>query len=443
MTGITGRSFLTPQRVIVLGFAAVIAIGGFLLTLPIASRQGNVNWLDAFFTATSAVCVTGLVVVDTADTYTVFGRTVILILIQVGGLGVATISTMTALLIGRRLGLRDRILLQEALNRSDLQGMVRLLRYVVGITLTIEAAGALLLTLFWLPAAGPWRALGWGVFHSVSAFNNAGFDVLGNYRSLIGQPAPITTVIAVLIILGGLGFVVLSDLQKGLRWSLWSYHTRLVVLATAALIVLGTVLLALVEASGGGDWVLLPWWEQLRHAAFQSITARTAGYASVNIGQLHHGSLLVLMFLMFVGASPNSTGGGIKTTTFAALLTAVRATLTRRPDPIALARRIGPESVQRSVALAFLSVLLVVAATGLLSVFEPAIPFSSVLFEVVSAFGTVGLSTGITPQLSLAGKVILMATMFLGRAGLLTFVVAIARQQAEPFRYPEAKILVG
>ncbi|HEX6972479.1 MAG TPA: potassium transporter TrkG [Limnochordia bacterium] len=440
----SGKRAYAPQRVILLGFAAAIAAGALLLSLPIAVRDKPLSLIDALFTATSAVCVTGLVVVDTADTFTLFGRTVIALLIQIGGLGVATLSTFTALLIGRRIGLKERILLQEALNRSDLEGLVRLLRYVILTTLVIEAIGALLLTALWTPSAGLLRALGWGAFHAISAFNNAGFDLSGAFASLSGQPAGVLWVIGVLIVLGGLGFVVIADLQQnGLRWRRWSYQTRIVALSSAALIVFGTAVLAAAEAGRAETWGGLNWWSQLGHAAFQSIAARTAGFASIDIGRLQHASLLIIMLLMFIGASPNSTGGGIKTTTFVVLLTAVRATLTRRADPSALGHRLSSDTVHRAIALTFLAATVVTFGSGLLLIAEPQISFEAAAFEVISAFSTAGLSTGITTGLSIPAKLILVMIMFLGRAGLLTFVVAIARPAAEPFRLPESKLPIG
>lgn len=433
---------LTAPQVLVLGFGALILVGSLLLMLPISTFSGHIRFLDALFTATSAVCVTGLNVVDTHDTFTVFGRTVIMLLIQIGGLGVATASAFSALLLGKKIGLRERILLQEALNQSHLQGLVRLTRYVIAVTLTIELIAAALLTVGWVRELGPFRAVGYGIFHAVSAFNNAGFDLWGSFQSLSGQGVWPVAIIATLIVLGGLGFGTISDIQEARKWHELSLHSQIVLTTTAALIVGGAVALFITEF-GGALWGQAPLSVQWGQALFQSITARTAGFATLNLDGLRPASLLIMIALMFIGASPGSTGGGIKTTTFATLLLAVRAAVSRRPQPITFSHRIPADTVVRALTVAFLAATLVLVVSILLAATNPTIPLENLMFEAVSAFATVGLTTGITPHLSDPGRLLLIMTMFAGRVGLVTFVMAIARPHQDHFRYPEDKIQIG
>lgn len=437
------RLELNPSQTIIAGFALIILAGAILLSLPAASADGNPTpFLTALFTATSATCVTGLVVVDTADHYSLFGQLVIMFLIQVGGLGYMTVATLMAIAIGRRIGLRERLVLQEAHNLYSVGGIVRFTRNVILMTMAIEGAGAILLAARWVPEFGWGRGVYYGIFHSISAFNNAGFDLMGQFRSLTGYAGDLTinAVIMALIVVGGLGFTVLTDLATPRRISL---HAKIVLTTTAALIVLGAALVLLLEFSNQATLGPLAAGRRVLAALFQSVTPRTGGFTTVTIGELRDPTLMLIITLMFIGASPGGTGGGIKTTTFVAPLAVILSMLRGRPDPELFHRRLPPVVVYKAVTIALVAVAFVVTMGTLLSFIER-MPFIQALFEVVSAFGTVGLSTGITPSLSAAGRILVMLTIFTGRVGLLTAAFALTRrQQPANIRYPEERIYVG
>lgn len=437
------RHELSPAQTIIAGFAAVILAGALLLSLPAASASGRAApFLTALFTATSATCVTGLVVVDTAEYWSPFGELVILVLIQLGGLGYMTISLLLAMVIGRRIGLRERLIQQEAMNVYTLGGIVRFTRTVALVTIAIEAVGAVLLTLRWWPEFGLGRGLYYGVFHSISAFNNAGFDLMGGFRSLTAftSDLSVSLTIAVLIILGGLGFTVLMDLGRPRRFTL---HARVVLVTTAALIGLGTLLVFLLEYANPATLGRLPLGEKVLAAFFQSVTPRTAGFNTLDIGRLLDPTLMLLIALMFIGASPGGTGGGIKTTTFVAPMAVILSMMRGRPDPELFRRRLPPVTVYKAVTIALVGVAFVVTMATALA-FEERVEFMAALFEVASAFGTVGLSTGITPELSSVGRIIIMFTIFTGRVGLLTMAFALTRRQRPAnFRFPEERIMIG
>jgi len=437
------RLELTPAQTIIAGFAAIILAGALVLSLPIAAEDGQrTPFLTALFTATSAVCVTGLVVVDTATHWSTFGELVILLLIQLGGLGYMTVATLMAMAIGRRIGLRERLVLQEAHNLYTMGGVVRFTRTVVLVTLAIEAAGALLLAVRWWPELGFGRGAYYGIFHSVSAFNNAGFDLWGEFRSLtpfVGDLS-VNLTIAVLIILGGLGFTVLTDLWRPKRFTL---HAKVVLATTTTLILLGTVLVFLLEYRNPETLGRLPGWQKVLASFFQSVTPRTAGFNTLETSRLLDPTLMLLIALMFIGASPGGTGGGIKTTTFVAPLAVILAMLRGRQEPELFWRRLPAVVVYKAVTIALVGLAFVVTMATLLS-FTERVELIEALFEVTSAFGTVGLSTGITPALSTIGRVIVMITVFTGRVGLLTMAFALTRrQQMVSYRYPEERILIG
>lgn len=437
------RLELNPAQTIVAGFAGIILVGALLLSLPVATAAGTAPPpLTALFTATSAVCVTGLVVVDTATTWSLFGQLVILGLIQIGGLGYMAVATLLAMLLGRRIGLRERLALQESHNLYTLGGIVRFTRTMLRLTLAIEGAGTLLLAVRWIPQFGPGRGLYYAVFHSVSAFNNAGFDLMGNFRSLTafaGDPA-VNLIVAALVILGGLGFTVLVDLGKPRRFTL---HARVVLATTGVLIGLATLLVFTLEAGNPATLGALGLPQKLLAAFFQSVTPRTAGFNTVNIAGMYEPTLMLLIVLMFIGASPGGTGGGIKTTTFVVPLTVIKAMLRGRQDAEVFHRRLDPVVVYKAVTIALVGVAFVITMSALLSVTER-VPFIQAAFETTSAFGTVGLSTGITPSLGPWGRIIVMCTIFTGRVGLLTMAFALTRrQQPANYRYPEDRILVG
>jgi len=435
---------LTPPKLLALGFVAVILAGALLLTLPLASASGApTGFLTALFTATSAVCVTGLVVVDTGTHFSPWGQFVILGLIQTGGLSFMTMASFLFLLMGKRIGLRERMLIRESLNQFDVAGMVRLVRTVLVYAFGAEALFAALLTLHWLPTFGWPRALWLGVFHAISAFNNAGFDLMGEFRSLTGyaDDAVVALAISSLFMLGGIGFSVVLNLWEWRERRL-STHSRLALLVTATLIAGGTLLLLLFEwsntlgpLSGSGRFL---------GAFFTAVTPRTAGFNVLDTAALRPATQFLIVILMFIGASPGSTGGGIKTTTFGLLTAAVWSQGKGRDDVVILGRRIPVDQVNRALAVTFVSGGLVVLVTLLLCLTEGA-EFLTVLFETVSAFGTVGLSMGITPKLSPLGQLLIILTMYAGRVGPLTLVFALAKSRRPQVnvKHVEDKVLIG
>ena len=435
---------LNPPQILVLGFAVLILAGALLLFLPHASRTGQyTSFLTALFTATSAVCVTGLVVVDTGTYWSTFGQVVILFLIQIGGLGFMTMATFFFILMGRYIGLRERLLIQESLNQLSLAGVVRLARAVLIFTFFTEGFFACILALRWVFDYG-WSTGWWfGLFHAVSAFNNAGFDLFGHFRSLTAytSDATVTFSVTTLIILGGIGFAVVAEIFKNNRKKYISVHTRLVFLSTVLLIGSGMFFFALLEWHG----VLaeLSWSGKLLASYFQAVTPRTAGYNTVEIGQLRAATQFFLILLMFIGASPGSTGGGIKTTTFSLLVLSVLSLVRGKEEVEVFRRRLPAQQVYKALAILFLAAIIIITITLILSIIEKA-DFLALLFETTSAFGTVGLSTGITPHLSAAGRILIILTMFIGRLGPLTLTFALAqRRQKVSLRYPEEKIMIG
>lgn len=443
-----GRSgtYLTPARVLVLGFAGLITVGALLLSLPMASRSGEpLRLVDAFFTATSAVCVTGLVVVDTYTFFSPFGQVVIMLLIESGALGFMTMSTILALILGRRINLRERLMIQEAFNQYALAGAVDLVRKVVFLTVSIQAVGAFLLSFRFVPQFGWARGLFYSVFHAVSAFANAGFDLMGDFRSLTAYEGDwlVSLTIMGLIITGGLGFTVLLDIGRRRSFHRLALHSKVVLIMTAVLIVSGALLILFFEMFNPGTMRDLGWGQRILGALFQSVTARTAGFNTLDIGSMHNATLFILVILMFIGASPASTGGGVKTSTVGVLLAAVYSTIKGRQEVVILERRLPREIVDRAMTVVAVSFALVTTVVILLSFTEP-FTFIRVLFETVSAFGTVGLTTGITPDLSFSGRIFLILLMFAGRVGPVTLAVAVAtRERAVGIRHPEEKVIVG
>lgn len=441
------KAHFSPAQVLVFGFTALILFGAALLTLPVATRDGaGLPFIDALFEATSATCVTGLVVVDTATTFTFFGQTVILLLIQFGGWGIMTLATIVFLFLGRRISLRRRLVMREALNQLTLEGIVRLTRYVIGVSLVIEGAGAVLLSLRFIPEFGLSQGVWASVFHAVSAFCNAGFDVIGGFRSLtpfVGDPLVVLTV-AGLIIVGGIGFTVIADVYRHRRFSCLSLHSKLALSVTAGLLLAGTVLIYFFERGNEQTLRGLPPGPQVLASFFHSVTPRTAGFNTLNVGAMTDSSLILSIILMFIGASPSSTGGGIKTTTFGALALAVLAVVRGKDEVVAFSRRLPTMIIYRALAIAVISLGLVIVVTMALDASQPHLTFLPLLFETTSAFGTVGLSTGVTPSLTKLGKLLIIGTMFAGRVGPLTLAVALGQRATRAsLRYPEDKVMVG
>ena len=440
---------LTPYQVLALGFAGLVLLGALLLSLPVASQSGQgTPFIDALFTATSAVCVTGLVVVDTGTHYSSFGHTVIILLIQVGGLGIMAISTLFALLIGKKIRLKERLLMQEALNQLSVSGVVRLTIYIIRVTLLIEFIGGTILALRWYPEMGP-KGIYYGYWHAISAFCNAGFDLFGAVHGPFSgitayvDDIVVNLTIAGLIILGGIGFAVMHDAWESSSFLRLSLHSKIVLITTATLIFAGAGLIYLFEHANPDTLKPLSLQGKILGSFFQSVTPRTAGYNTLDISKLYDGTLFLLIILMFVGASPASTGGGIKTSTTAVLMLAIWALIRGRSDAECFGRRIPKDIIYKAFSVMFIAFMLVVIVTMALTITEH-FSFISILFEVTSAFGTVGLTTGITPTLSASGKVWLILTMFAGRVGPVTLALAIAmRSRKAQIQYPDGKIIIG
>lgn len=422
-----------PGRLIAAGFAMLILFGAVLLLLPLSVRgDAEVHFIDALFTSTSAVCVTGLIAIDVADHFTTFGQAVVAVLIQVGGLGVTSIGVGLILAARKNVGLKGRILLKEALNIQGIKGMIRLVKSILLMTLCFELMGIVLSFLVFVQDYPVLKALWISIFHSIAAFNNSGFDILGGLRNLIPYQNNILLNLTTsgLIIFGGLGFLVILDVLKKRSFRKLTLHSKVVLTTTLTLLVAGTLLL---KATEDITWL---------GAFFQSVSARTAGFSTYPIGEFTNAGLFTLIILMFIGASPGSTGGGIKTSTFFVLSQHVRSLFTKRHIS-AFRRNIPWEVFSKACTISLLSLLLVCVGTFFLCVLEPEYSFVQLLFEEVSAFGTVGLSTGITPTLSVASKLILIFTMFAGRVGTFTLLTMWIDRPAPSVRYTEESVSIG
>lgn len=437
---------LSPPRILVLGFAAIIVLGTVLLMLPISSRTGeSLGFIDALFTSTSATCVTGLVVVDTATTFSYFGEFVIMLLIQIGGLGFMTMATLFALAFKRRISLKDRLILQEAMNQSSMEGIVRLIRRVLLYSLIIEACGAVILMSRWAFDMPLGQAIYYGIFHAVAMFNNAGFDLFGGYRSLTGYvyDPVVNIVVMFLIVSGGIGFIVLSDLIDFRKQRKLSLHSKVVLTTTAALLLVGFIIIFIFEFTNPRTLGSLNWGGKFFGAMFQSVTPRTAGANTIDITGLRQATQFFIVILMFIGASPGSTGGGIKTTTFTIMVGAVIAMMRGREDIVMFRYRLAQERVLKALTIVLLAILLILTVSMILSTTEEG-DFLKILFETTSAFGTVGLSMGLTPDLTVFGKIMISLTMFVGRLGPLTLAYALGRGKGkELYRHPEGKMIIG
>lgn len=423
----------SPPRLIAFGFAFVILTGAFLLMLPVSIREGEtVSFVDALFTSTSAVCVTGLIAVDTADHFTVFGRTVVALLIQTGGLGVTCVGVSLILAAGRRISFKTRMMIKESWNISSYQGLVKLVKYVLKITLLFELVGTFLSFLVFVQDFSPLDALGISIFHSIAAFNNSGFDILGGLTNLIPYQNNVllNLTTAFLIITGGIGFLVIIDVKNKKSFKKLTFHSKVVISTSMILIIVGTVLLKMTENI---SWL---------GAFFHSVSARTAGFSTYSLGSFTNAGLFVLIVLMFIGASPGSTGGGIKTSTLFVMVQMIRSVMNHQ-HCVAFKRRIDDSTIRQAFVVAFLSICIVIISTFLLAYVEPELSFMSLLFESTSAFGTVGLSTGITTQLCDIAKVIVIVTMYVGRLGAMTVATLGTYKEPKTATYTTEEITIG
>ncbi len=422
-------------RILVFGFALVILLGSILLILPCSVQDGvKISYIDSLYTSTSAVCVTGLIAVDAGDTFTPLGQFFLALLIQIGGLGVTAVGAGIILAVGKKVNLKGRNLIHEAMNLDSGKAAVSFIKDIFITTLIFELIGAALSFIVFVQDYEPLKAVGISLFHSIAAFNNSGFDILGNYQNLIPYQSNIllNLVTSGLIIFGGIGFLVIKEIwnKKG-NWKKFSMHTKVVLSVSFILIVIGTVLIKLTE--GNITWL---------GAFFHSVSSRTAGFSTYPLGTFKQATLLVIIVLMFIGASPGSTGGGIKTSTFLVLIKGIKASTTNKEEK-AFKYSIPKEMFRKASIITILAITVVILSTFFITIFDPNVSLMDALFEMTSAFGTVGLSTGITTKLSIGSKIISIIVMFIGRLGPLTIASLWYFARKENIRYPEGNIVIG
>ena len=415
-----------------------------MLPFSTTNHQG-LRWIDALFVSTSASCVTGLTVVDLHNDLTFFGTVVMLMLIQVGGLGIMTLATLVVHIMGYRFHLQENIVLQESLNQGGQAGLVELIARMIKYTFVIEGFFAVVLTIHFIPEFG-FNAIGYGIFHSISAFCNAGFDLFGNYDSLCKRNDDyfLMTCIGVLIILGGIGFTVMSDVLHKKFWRKYSLHTKIVIVTNIALIIIGTLLIFPVEYYNPDTVGNLSIPAQLANACFTSVSCRTAGFNSFDLAQTEQITQLVMIILMFIGASPLSTGGGIKSTTFFVILMSMWSVFRGKKEIVVFGRRITRELRDQAFAIFTMGTIWVVTAGIALSVIDGEVhELEEIIFETVSGFGTVGMGIGITSEWDVWGKLILALTMLVGRVGIMTFMLSLITQKSSTIKYPPENIMIG
>lgn len=444
---------MQPGQIIVIGFASVILIGALLLTLPISTQSGeSVGFIDALFTATSCVCVTGLVVVDTGTTWNLFGQVICITLIQIGGLGFMTVATMFAIFTKKKINLKERLVIQESLNQLDLSGLVKLVRYAVLITFSIEGIGAILLSTVFVPQFGALKGAWFSIFHAISAFCNAGFDLMGpisgKFTSITSyvNNATVSLTICALIICGGIGYPVMLNIAKERKFSKFNLHTKIVLITTAVLIVVGSVLIFIIEFNNKESIAPLGMKGKVLASLFQSVTSRTAGFSTLDLAAMTESSAFVMIILMFIGASPASTGGGVKTTTLAVLILTVKSFISGKTDIEVYERRIAPSIVKKSLGIFVVAITAAATGTLLISMTQPGFNLTASAFEVVSALATVGSSLAGSANLNIFGKSLIILCMFMGRVGSLTIFMAFmsfGHRKNQPISYPDGKIIVG
>jgi len=438
---------------LVLGFFCLILIGTVLLSLPIASvTRRTIGIHEALFTATSAVCVTGLVVLDTGTAFTLFGRIIILVLIQIGGLGLMIFATLVMIALGRRISLRNRVLIRESMNTTGLSGLIRLIKWFTLMAGIIEFIGAVVLSIRFVPKYGLAKGIENSIFHSVSAFCNAGFDLFGGFRSIsqFRNDSLVVMTISVLIILGGLGFFVLLEIyQNRMRFAKFSLHTKLVLVITATLLVLGFLITVSFEWDNPGTLGEMTFSEKLMNGFFQSVTFRTAGFSTVSQAALTDSSKLIGIIFMFIGASPASTGGGVKTTTIGVLVLLTFSIVRAHDSVVVFGKQISANVFKRALTIVLISLFIVIVCACALSLSERGsdLKMIDLLFESTSAFATVGLSTVNTQMLSRFSQMFLIPVMFFGRVGPLTLAFALANKMEHNAKnrlhFPEDKPMIG
>ncbi|WP_246358455.1 TrkH family potassium uptake protein [Paenibacillus phytorum] len=433
-----------------IGFVVMILVGAVLLWLPISYVDvGRLTFIDALFMATSATCVTGLSVINTGAHLSAFGEIVLILLVQIGGLGFMTMSTLIALVLRRRISFQERLILQEAMNHDSTEGIVHLIRKVLIYALYIELAGALLFALRWSFEMPTGQAIYFGIFHSISIFNNAGFDLFGGLPNRLGslmhyvEDPYINIVSMLLIILGGIGFIVISDLLTYPKNKKLTLHSKVVLSASAALILVGTLVIFVFEYSNSLTLQPLSTIGKTLSAMLQSVSSRSAGVNTVDIASMRQATQFFIVIMMFIGAAPGSSGGGIKVTTFVILVGVVYAMVRGREEIVLCHRRISKDRIYKAITFTLLSFILILLSTMILSITEN-FHFLGILFEVTSAYATAGMSIGLTSQLSGFGKVFIIILMFVGRLGPVTLAYTLSPlPKKEAYRYPEGKITIG
>lgn len=451
MENIKKKKNLSPFKILAIGFAAVILTGGILLSLPISSVSGQyTSLLDTIFTATSAVCVTGLVVLDTGTYWSVFGQWIILILIEIGGLGFMALSTIFALLLGKRISLRERLVMQEAYNTFSLQGVISHVRYMLFFTLAVQGGAALILMTQFIPLYGIGTGIYYGIFHAISAFNNAGFDLLGNFTSVtvLNTNKVVLMTLGTLINIGGLGYLVwreiISSIRSKKKLKNFSLHSKVVLTISLTLVLFGSLIFLIFEWNNPATMQGMRFSDKIVNSYFSATTPRTAGFNSISNSEMSPAGKLLTMAYMFIGGSPGSTAGGVKTTTLGIVIFTLISVLKGREDVEVYHKKLSQSTVYRAVAVFLLGISIVVMGVMVLSIAEVGATFEVILYEVLSAFGTVGLSQGITPSLTAVSKVTLTLIMYMGRVGPLTVMLALAGKQSKAnVKYPEGKLLIG
>ena len=445
MTKIYERIVKNVPLFLGMSFLVVILIGATLLSLPIASVDGNsVGFVNSFFTASSATAVTGLVVANTATQWTMFGKVVIITLIQIGGLGTITLFSIATVLLGRKISLQQRLLVKEQLNITSMSGIVKWVIYVTKITFLIEFTGALLLSFSLIPKYGFITGVWYSIFHAISAFCNAGFDLFGDSIVSYSGDIYINMIICGLVIMGGLGFLVYMDIYNSRNFRNLKMHSKVVISVSALLLIIGTVATLLIEYNNSLSIGDFGFGHKVLASFFQSTVTRTAGFNSIDIGQVHDATAIIYILLMFIGGSPASTAGGLKTTTFAVMVFSTIGMVRGEHDIVIFNRKIDKEVILRALAITIVCISLVITVTMAIAIVEhDRFDSLDILFETVSAFGTVGMTRGITPHLSDISKIILGFTMFIGRVGPTTIAVGLMKTKPSSIKYASGKILVG
>lgn len=442
----------SPAEILMLGFASVILIGALLLNLPISSASGeSPGFLNCLFTATSSVCVTGLVVVDTGTYWSIFGQIVIMLLIQIGGLGFMSLMTIIFVIAGRKITIKDRLLLQSSVNSDRVEGIVKFTKYIVGSSFLIEGIGAILLAMVFVPDYGLMKGIYFGIWHSISSFCNGGFDLIGGYQSFVPyvNNGLLNFTVCALIVIGGLGFTVTSEIWNYRHRRRFSLHTKMVLATTGILIFGGALLFFAFEHNNPQTMGELPWYGKIYASIYQAITPRTAGSNTISQSGLTSPSALLTMALMFIGGSPGSTAGGIKTTALALSAVALYSVLMGKKEVTCFRRTIPGETLKRALCIFFIGVFLVFVLLMLLMLFEPGVSFEDLMFEVFSAYGTVGLTRDLTPNLHNASKIVLMIGMFIGRVGPMTIAYVLSRTERRErenkgeFHLPKGNVMIG